>query len=152
MLRTAKVGAIDDQVWSDGDGSALKTLRQRRRRVMVTVLLVLVGLGLVYVPAAMVLSRWEYGNSSFWRAPVRIDYCGRRYNQDPGTRAGTPASLMVPYTVSQVKWEEVARTFSLRPIYAQVLTSHPNSAVCAFFLFVPAGNQRWWSYRLSGGP
>ena len=151
-MHAAKVGAIDDPVWTDGNGSTTKKPLRRRRRALATVLLVLVGLGIVYVPAAMALSRWEFGNSAFWRAPVRIDYCGRRYDQDPGLRAGTPASLIVPYTVAQVKWQEVARTFSLRPIYAEVLTSHPNSAVCAFFLFVPAGDQRWWSYRLSGGP
>ena len=151
-MRTAKVGAIDDKVWTDGDGSVPKTPRQRRRRAVATVLLVLVGLGIVYVPIAMALSRWEYGTIAFWKPPDRIDYCGRRYLQGPSTAAGTPASLTAPLTAPQIKWSEVARTYSLQPIYAGVLTVHPNSTVCAMFLYVPAGPGRWWTYTLSGGP
>lgn len=152
MLRAAKVGTIDDLVWAEGDSSASRTSRQRRRRAVATILLALVGLGIVYVPAAMALSRWEYGTSAFWKAPVRIDYCGRRYNQGSATVSGTPASLTAQYTAHQVQWKEVGRTYSLQPIYAEVLTSHPNSAVCSFILFVPAGDRRWGTYGLSGGP
>jgi hypothetical protein len=136
MWRAARVGAIDDQVWTARDRPVAKKPGQQRRRAVATVLLVLVGAGIAYVPVAMTLSRWEYGTSSFWKAPVRIDYCGRRYLQNEVTVAG----------------KEVMRTYALEPIYAEVLTSHPNSAVCAFFLYVPAGNQRWWTYVLSGGP
>jgi len=152
MMRTAKMGAIDDSVWTEGGRPVARTPRQRRPRAVATVLVTLVGLGIVYVPVAMALSRWEFGTTAFWKSPVRIDYCGRRYNQDSSTVPGTPASLMAPYTAPQVQWKEVELTFSLQPIYADELTSHPHSAVCAFLLFVPAGNQRWWTYRLSGGP
>jgi hypothetical protein len=152
MWRAARVGAIDDQVWTARDRPVAKKPGQQRRRAVATVLLVLVGAGIAYVPVAMTLSRWEYGTSSFWKAPVRIDYCGRRYLQNEVTVAGTPASLVAPNKATRVVWKEVMRTYALEPIYAEVLTSHPNSAVCAFFLYVPAGNQRWWTYVLSGGP
>jgi len=66
--------------------------------------------------------------------------------------AGTPASLTAPYAATRVQWTEVARTFSLQPIEARVLTSHPNSAVCAMALYVPAGGGHRWAYPLSGGP
>jgi hypothetical protein len=152
MMRTAKVGAIDDQVWSERDGSVVRTPYQRRRRAVASVLLVLVGLGIAYVPVAMVLSRWECGTIAFWKPPDRIDYCGRRYDQGSITLPGTPASLTASFKAPRVQWSEVERTFSLQPIYASVLTRHPNSAVCAMFLYVPAGHGQWWTYSLSGGP
>ena len=73
---------------------------------------------------------------------------------DGGDRsmAGTPASLTAPYTAPRVQWTEVARTISLRPVYTGVLNSHPNSAVCAMALYVPAGGGHRWAYPLSGGP
>ena len=90
---------------------------------------------------AMALSRWKFGTTSFWKSPVRMDYCGRSYNQDSSTVPGTPASLTAPYKAALVQRKEVERPFSLQPIYADVLTSHPNSAVCAFFcLFRRATN------------
>lgn len=74
MMRMAKVGAIDDQVWTEGDG-----------------------------PAAMVLSRWEYGTIAFWKPPDRIDYCGRRYSQGSITVPGTPASLAASFKAPRVQ-------------------------------------------------
>jgi hypothetical protein len=152
MMRTAQVGAIDDQVWTGGDGSVVRTRHQRRRRAVASLLLVLVGLGITYVPIAMALSRWQYGTFVFWKPPDRIDYCGRRYDQGSVTVPGTPASLTSSFKAPRVQWTEVARTFSLQPIYAGVLTSHPNSAVCAMFLYVAADHGRWWTYTLGGGP
>ncbi|HEY4929723.1 MAG TPA: hypothetical protein VIH95_11280 [Acidimicrobiales bacterium] len=119
---------------------------------MAIVLLLLVVLGIASVPAALAASRWEYGTFAFWKVPDRIDYCGRRYYQNPGTIAGTPTSLTAPYTAPREEWTEVSRTFWLRPVYAGVPTSHRNSAVCAMILYVPAGHGRWWMYPLSGGP
>ena len=66
--------------------------------------------------------------------------------------AGRPASLTAPYTALRVQWTEVARTFSLQPVYAGVPTSHPNSAVCAMAPYVPPGGGHRWAYPLGGGP
>lgn len=152
MTAGRKVGAIDDPVWSEAVVVATgRTPRQRRRQIVAIALISLLGLCFAYAGAATVLSRINYGTAAFWKAPTRIEFCGRRYYNE-GTVTGTPASLMGPYPAAREHWTEIARTFSLRPIYAGVVASHSRTGVCAMILYVPAGGDRWWSYPLSGGP
>ena len=142
-----------DPVSTPGADPASRAPSTRRwRRVVVIALVSVVGLGIAYVPAAMVISRAEYGTSAFWRAPARIDFCGRRYYQDPDTVAGTPRSLTAPYTAPRERWTQVTTTLFFQPVYAGVPTSHRNTSVCAMILYVPADHGRWWMYPLSGGP
>jgi hypothetical protein len=115
-------------------------------------LLVLIGLGVVYPAVAAGLSRRDYGTFAFWKVPNRIDYCGRRYD-DQGSARGSPALFESQDHAKGAHWSLLSLTFSGRSIYADVVpVSPPRDTVCTMMLYIPLGGGSWETYALSGGP
>jgi hypothetical protein len=158
-----KVGSIDDAVWRETGPlpSSGPEPRPRRWRWRILIwLLVVAGLVTVlYPPVASIASRKSFGTFSFWAAPNRVDYCGRRYVIG-GTVRGDPASFTSQTRGRGDFWQRVEWTYSGRSLFAAVSTtdtsrespSAQSSNVCAMDLYTPAGSGRWVVYPLSGGP
>jgi hypothetical protein len=123
------------------------------RRPLIGLLVVLASLTLVVPAGVAIASRVRFGTFAFWSVPNRVDYCGRRY-YEAGTQPGSPALFRSTNSNKEAKWEQVASTFTGRPIYGVVspITSGPREQVCTVVLFMPAGNGQWTAYPLSGGP
>lgn len=128
--------------------SPLKALCRHWWRGVVAVALVLAAI--LGAGSASVLSRRDFGTFAFWRLPLRINYCGRRYYPD-GTAQGSPASLMKA-VAGHPRWQTVGHTFSLRQINAPVSPPTTYFSVCAMTVYAPIGTNRYAQYVLSGGP
>ncbi len=120
------------------------------RRVVTVALVAVATLGLVYLVAAPVLSRRDYGTFAFWSAPKRVDYCGHRYVQG-GITSGTATQIWTSYHDPTDQWTLTSRTFTGRPIYAVGIYRVDDDAVCAVDLYVPLGPDRWRTYPLRAG-
>ncbi len=118
---------------------------------MIGFLVVLASLTLVVPAGVAIVNRVRFGTFAFWAVPNRVDYCGRRY-YEAGTQSGNPALFRSTNSNKGAKWEQVASTFTGRPIYGVVSPIAASQQVCAMVLFMPASNGRWTAYPLSGGP
>ena len=156
LVEVTKVGGIDDTIWLTPSPAAGRKDPRRRRsrgaRIVLVALVLLVVFGATSSITLAVLSRKDYGTLAFWKLPARIDFCGRRY-YDNGSHAENPESLRSQNAGSSARWTLLSRTFSGRPIYADVSAVRPPSqSVCTMELFIPTGGGRWEAYALSGGP
>jgi hypothetical protein len=142
-----KVGRIDDPIWHETPVSRPPQSGHQWLPIAAVLLILAVTLG---AGSASVLSRRDFGTFAFWRLPLRINYCGRRYYQE-GTAQGSPASL-AKLVAGHPRWQTVGHTFSLRQIDAVVSPSTDHSSVCTMTVDVPTGNRRYAQYVLSGGP
>ena len=149
----AKVGSIDDPVWTEDPPPATATVepRNRWRPVLVTVLVLAGLLVLVYPPVAAIASRKTFGTFAFWAPPNRVDYCGRRYYES-GSQSSNPAQFTSQTGGRGAVWKRVAWTYSGRSIFAAVSPVTKPQQVCTMILYTPVGNGRWDVYPLSGGP
>ena len=148
-----KPGIVNDPAWAEIGPVPDKpsTSHQGWRRPLIGFLTVLASLTLVAPAGVAIASRVRFGTFAFWATPNRVDFCGRRY-YEAETQSGSPALFRSTNSNKGAKWEQVASTFTGRPIYGVVSPPTAGQQECTMILFMPASNGRWTAYPLSGGP
>jgi hypothetical protein len=121
------------------------------RHSLVAFLIVLVSLAILVPVGVAIANAAEFGRFAFWATPSRVNFCGRRYNEQ-GPESGGPSSFLGVDTDKIPNWKQVDSTFTGRPFYAVEAARAKPGSVCAMVLYLHAGNGQWIVYPLSGGP
>jgi len=116
-----------------------------------------VSVAIVAVAPNLIHNRLVFGTIATDGAPLRVDYCGRRYYPAEAPTAKTLAQVDAFLAQNRVHGlTAIDAAPSRMPVLANVMTlpekARYHTDVCAMTLWVKTGSDAYVAYSLTGGP